>query len=184
MGKLSSEELSNLTSTLHKRFEKNMHRHSNHKWEIVLEKILQNPSVINTLFKMEASEGEPDVVDLDQDVNVIIFCDCSPESPKGRRSLCYDLEALNSRKEHKPKSDAFSEAKEIGIQLLDENQYFQLQSLDKFDLKTSSWLLTPPELRKLGGALFGDRRYDRTFIYHNGAESYYGARGFRGWIKI
>lgn len=166
------------------RFEKNMHRHKGIKWIEVEKRLTSNPEKIWALNEMEITEGEPDVIGLDKKTGEFIFCDCSPETPKGRRSICYDPDALESRKEHKPKNSAIGMAAEMGIEILTEQEYQQLQELDKFDTKTSSWLKTPDEMRKLGGALFGDKRFDRVFTYHNGAESYYAARGFRGLLKV
>ena len=169
-----------LLTTLKERFEKNMHLHKGLKW-VDVEKRLDDKTLW-TLAGMERTGGEPDVVTLDK--SEIVFVDCSPESPKGRRSLCYDRAAWESRKEHKPASDAMTVAKEIGIEIIDEDGYRALQKLGEFDLKTSSWVATPPEVRDLGGAIFCDRRFDRVFTYHNGAESYYAARGFRGKVRV
>ncbi len=182
--KLSAEETQNLLKILQDRFLKNTKRHQEILWENVENKLHNNPEKIWSLNEMEKSGGEPDVVFFEEYPNAIIFCDCSPESPKERRSLCYDREALDKRKEHKPKNSAMDLAKEIGIDLLTETEYQTLQKFENFDLKTSSWLKTPEEIRKLGGAIFGDRRYDQVFIYHNGAESYYAARGFRGKLIL
>lgn len=168
--------------TLHSRFLANPHRHPNTKWEEV-EARLANSDTLAIIEKMEASGGEPDVVELDSSSD-IYFVDCSPESPAGRRSLCYDRAALDARKENKPKSSVEDMAKEIGITLLSEEEYRKLQTFDNFDMKTSTWIDTPENVRKLGGALFGDRRYERIFTYHNGADSYYAARGFRGKVKV
>ncbi|NUM49712.1 MAG: DUF4256 domain-containing protein [Flavobacteriales bacterium] len=173
-----------LLNTLKIRFEKNMNRHEGVRWNEVETKLKSNQKKLEALYKMEETGGEPDVIDYDKNTNEFIFCDCSEESPKDRRSLCYDKEALASRKEHKPKSSAMSMASEMGIELLTEEQYRKLQQLGKFDTKTSSWLKTPAEIRKLGGALFGDYRYGNVFIYHNGAESYYSFRGFRGLLIV
>ncbi|HRP70868.1 MAG TPA: DUF4256 domain-containing protein [Turneriella sp.] len=173
-----------LIDTLKSRFEKNMHRHKGMLWSKVLARIEKNKYAFDALGLMEDTGGEVDVISSDKKSDAIIFCDCSPESPAGRRSLCYDREALNSRKEHKPKNCAVDTARAMGIELLDEEWYRVLQTTGPFDTKTSSWLMTPSEVRKLGGALFGDFRYGRVFIYHNGAESYYAARGFRGMLKI
>ena len=179
---LSSEHTSLLLKTLEKRFEANPNRHPEITWKHVEAMLEKQPEKLSILQKMEETGGEPDVVIFNE--KELFFCDCSVESPKERRSFCYDREALEKRKEHKPKNSAMDAAKEIGIELLDETQYHQLQTLGTFDLKTSSWLKTPEAVRKLGGAIFGDRRYDRVFIYHNGADSYYAARGFRGILKL
>lgn len=173
-----------LLKTLKNRFEKNMQRHKGLKWEKVEAKLLDNPEKLWSLHEMEETEGEPDVVGYDKKSDEFIFFDCSPESPKGRRSICYDTEALESRKEHKPKNSALGMAAEMGIEILDEAQYRELQQLGEFDRKTSSWVKTPTDIRELGGAVFCDRRYDHVFLYHNGAESYYAARGFRGWLRV
>lgn len=173
-----------LIQILQKRFEKNMHRHENVKWSNIQSKLELNPEKLNILSRMEETEGEPDVLSYDATTNEIVFFDCSAESPKGRRSLCYDAEALASRKEYKPAHSALEMAKEMGVELLDESQYRFLQQFGKFDTKTSSWLLTPEPIRKLGGAIFGDWRYGHVFIYHNGAESYYAAHGFRALLKV
>ena len=172
----------NFLQILETRFQKNMHRHLKIKWDEVLRKLEANPKKLEVLQKMEETGGEPDLVDFGD--NTTTFCDCSAESPTGRRSLCYDQAALDSRKEHKPKDSAIEMAKELGIELLTEAEYRTLQELGTFDLKTSSWIQTPTSIRKLGGALFCDRRYDQVFLYHNGAESYYAARGFRGSLKV
>lgn len=173
-----------LLKILKTRFEKNMNRHEGLSWNEVETKLKKSQKKLEVLYKMEKSGGEPDVVEYDKNTNEFIFCDCSKESPIQRRSLCYDQEALASRKEHKPKSSAVGMASEIGIELLTEEQYRKLQQLGNFDTKTSSWLKTPTEIRKLGGAIFGDSRYGNVFIYHNGAESYYSARGFRGFLRV
>ena len=182
--KLSSEQREELLRTLKNRFEKNMNRHKGLEWAKVQVKLEANSKKLWSLNEMEISGGEPDVVAHDKKTGEYIFYDCSPESPKDRRSLCYDCEALESRKEHKPEDNAIDVAAAIGIELLSEEQYRELQELGKFDTKTSSWIKTPAEIRKLGGALFCDRRYDHVFVYHNGAESYYAARGFRGSLRI
>lgn len=182
--KLSTEQQTEFLNTLKLRFEKNMTRHPGLEWNKIQSKLESNPDKLLILLKMEETEGEPDIIGYNKDSDEYIFCDCSPESPKGRRSICYDREALESRKEHKPKNSALGLAKEIGIEILDEQQYRDLQKLGKFDSKTSSWIKTPQEIRKLGGALFCDYRYGAVFTYHNGAESYYGARGFRGVLKV
>lgn len=186
MGKnsLSASQSAELLSTLKLRFSKNMNRHKAVSWEKVQTKLEASPGKLWSLNEMERTGGEPDVVGYDKSKDEYLFYDCSPESPKDRRSLCYDAEALASRKEHKPKDSAVNMANEMGIEILSEDEYRELQKLGNFDLKTSSWILTPPEIRKLGGALFCDKRYDHTFTYHNGAESYYAARGFRGSLKI
>jgi hypothetical protein len=169
---------------LSSRFIKNSHRHPDISWEDVEARLLANPDKLAILERMEATDGEPDVVWHVETTGEYTFIDCAPESPTGRRSLCYDQAALDARKENKPKNSVEMMAKEIGITLLSEEEYRQLQTFDKFDMKTSSWIDTPESVRKLGGALFGDRRYDRVFTYHNGADSYYAARGFRGKVKI
>ncbi len=179
--KLTSEQESSLLEILQKRFEKNTDRHPNTKWDDVLRLLQKNSSALWSLEQMEVTEGEPDVVDFG--TKEIIFVDCSAESPK-RRSLCYDREAWEKRKENKPQNTAKDIADEMGVAILTEEQYRKLQELGKFDLKTSSWIETPEKIRKLGGALFCDRRYDTVFTYHNGADSYYAARGFRALIKI
>lgn len=173
-----------LLNTLQKRFEKNRHRHPGLEWISVQQKLEADPSKLVILLEMEETGGEPDVIGFDKKSNEFLFVDCAEESPKGRRSLCYDHEALESRKEFKPKNSALGMAREMGIDLLTEDQYHELQQLISIDTKTSSWLKTPPEVRKLGGAIFGDRRFGRVFVYHNGAESYYAGRGFRGCLKI
>lgn len=173
-----------LFRTLKARFENNMNRHQGVAWANVQAKLEATPEKLWSVNEMEISHGEPDVVGHDPKADQYIFFDCSPESPKGRTSLCYDREALDSRKEHKPKNCATDLAAEMGVELLTETQYHQLQKLGDFDSKSSSWLKTPPEMRKLGGALFGDRRFGRVFFYHNGAESYYSGRGFRAWLGV
>lgn len=173
-----------LLKILKERFEENMARHKGLKWSDVQAKLEKSAAKMWSLNEMENSGGEPDVIGFEKKTGAIIFCDCSAESPKERRSVCYDRKALNSRKEHKPKNSALDLAAEMGIEILTEEQYRELQTLGEFDLKTSSWILTPPEIRKLGGAIFCDRRYDHVFTYHNGAESYYAARGFRGLLKV
>ena len=177
---LPPDHKAELLSALQERFEKNMSLHKDVKWADVEKRL--NDSSLWTLAEMERTGGEPDVVTFDK--KEIVFVDCSPESPKGRRSLCYDRAAWVSRKEHKPKSDAVTVAQEIGIEILTEDEYRELQDLGEFDLKTSSWVGTPPEVREKGGAIFCDRRFGRVFTYHNGAESYYAARGFRGKLKV
>jgi hypothetical protein len=182
--KLSAEQRSALLSTLKARFEKNKHRHTGIEWTNVQAKLEANQEKLWSLNEMETTGGEPDVVGIDKKTGEYIFYDCSAESPKGRRSVCYDHEALESRKEHKPENSAFEMAADMGIELLTEEQYRELQKLGSFDTKTSSWILTPANIRKLGGAVFMDRRYDTVFLYHNGAESYYAARGFRGSLRV
>ena len=182
--KLSSEQYAELLQLLKTRFEKNMNRHKDLEWEKVEARLQGNPQKVWSLNEMERTGGEPDVVAFYEDTGEFIFYDCSAESPKGRRSVCYDPEALESRKKYKPEHSAIGMASEMGVTLLSEDEYRNLQKLGKFDTKTSSWLETPSEVRKLGGAIFGDWRYGRVFIYHNGAESYYAARGFRASLKI
>ena len=181
---LSSEQREELLSALKVRFEKNMDRHKGLEWAKVQAKLQANPERLRSLHEMERTGGEPDVVGHDKKTGEYIFYDCSAESPKGRRSLCYDREALESRKEHKPKNNIIDMASAMGIELLTEEQYRELQKLGNFDTKTSNWVKTPADIRKLGGAIFCDRRYDHVFVYHNGAESYYAARGFRGSLRI
>lgn len=183
MKTLEPQRIKELITILKKRFEKNMHRHPSIIWDNVEKRLMSSKEKLWAINEMEETEGEPDVVSL-FDNEEIIYVDCSAESPKGRRSLCYDQAALESRKEHKPKDSAMNMALEMGIELLSEEEYSALQALGKFDNKTSSWLKTSSEVRKLGGAVFGDLRYNRVFFYHNGAESYYAARGFRGLIKL
>ncbi|VVC00256.1 Uncharacterised protein [uncultured archaeon] len=173
-----------LCSTLESRFGKNMNRHKDMEWNKVQEKLEANAEKLWSLNEMERTGGEPDVVGHDKKTGEYIFYDCSEESPEGRRSICYDSEALGSRKEHKPKNSATDMASAMGIELLTEEQYRELQKHENFDMKTSSWVKTPPDIRKLGGALFCDRRYGQVFTYHNGAESYYAARAFRGSLRI
>jgi hypothetical protein len=181
---LSPEQSKELLRALKARFEKNMNRHKDLEWAHVQAKLAANAEKLWSLSEMERTGGEPDVVGHDKKTGEYIVCDCSPESPKGRRSVCYDREALESRKEHKPKNNAMDMAGAMGIEFLTEEQYRGLQELGNFDTKTSSWVKTPSNIRKLGGALFCDRRFDTVFLYHNGAESYYAARGFRGWLRI
>lgn len=181
---LSTEEKDSLLKILKTRFEKNMGRHPGIKWEDVQVRLENNPEKLWSLDQMELTEGEPDVVDFDEKSGEFIFYDCSPESPKGRRSLCYDRAALDARKEYKPANSIMDMAADMGVEVLTEEQYRFLQTLGNFDLKTSSWIITPPEIRKRGGALFCDRRYDHVFTYHNGADSYYAARGFRSALKV
>jgi hypothetical protein len=173
-----------LLRALQERFEKNMQRHAGMAWRQVLARIEGDPSALRSLRAMEDSGGEPDVIGHAEATGSITFCDCSAESPIGRRSVCYDRAALDSRKEHKPQGSAVEMAAAMGIELLTEEQYRELQALGEFDLKTSSWIKTPAEVRALGGALFCDRRYGQVFVYHNGAQSYYAARGFRGRLRV
>lgn len=181
---LSPEQREELLRILKARFEKHMNRHEGLEWSKVQAKLEANPDKLWSLSEMENTGGEPDVVAYDQEADEYIFYDCVAESPKGRRSVCYDREALESRKEHKPKNNAMDMAADMGIELLTEEQYRALQRLGNFDTKTSSWVSTPAPIRKLGGAIFCDRRYDTVFMYHNGAESYYAARGFRGSLRV
>ncbi len=181
---LSAKQCEELLSTLKARFAKNMNRHKGLEWANVQAKLEANADKLWSLSEMERTGGEPDVVGHDKKSGEYIFYDCSAESPKDRRSACYDREALDSRKENKPKNNAIDMAAAIGVELLTEEQYRELQKLGEFDTKTSSWVKTPAAIRKLGGALFCDRRYDTVFVYHNGAESYYAARGFRGWLTV
>lgn len=181
---LSSVQSEELLSVLKARFEKNTNRHKGLEWSKVQVKLEANPGKLWILDEMEVTGGEPDVVGYDKATGEYIFYDCVAESPKGRRSICYDREALESRKEHKPTDSAIAMAADMGIEILTEEQYRELQQFGKFDTKTSSWLKTPADIRKLGGAIFGDYRYGTIFIYHNGAESYYGARGFRGSLRV
>jgi hypothetical protein len=182
--KLSAEERAELLNILKARFEKNMNRHKGIDWAGVQAKLKGDAKKLWSLNEMERTGGEPDVVGYDKKTGEYIFYDCSAESPKDRRSLCYDREALESRKEHKPANSAIAMATDMGIELLTEEQYRELQQLGNFDLKTSSWVKTPAEIRELGGALYCDRRYNHVFLYHNGAESYYAVRGFRGSLRI
>jgi hypothetical protein len=181
---LPPEQREELIRVLKTRFEKNMNRHKGLEWAQIQGKLKANAQGLWSLNEMERTGGEPDVIGHDKKTGEYIFCDCAAESPKDRRSLCYDREALESRKENKPQDSAVNLAAAIGVELLTEQQYRDLQKLGKFDTKTSSWVKTPAEIRKLGGALFCDRRYETVFVYHNGAESYYGGRGFRGLLKI
>lgn len=181
---LSPDQRAALFNILKTRFEKNKNRHPNLEWAPIQAKLEANPEKLWSLEEMESTGGEPDVVAQDQHTGEYIFYDCAAESPKGRRSICYDHEALESRKEHKPENSAVEMARDMGIELLTEEQYRALQELGNFDLKTSSWVKTPEAIRKLGGAIFCDRRYNHVFTYHNGAESYYAARGFRGVLKV
>ena len=181
---MSPKQREELLGVLKARFEKNMSRHQGVDWAKVQAKLEVNPKKLSSLHEMESTGGEPDVVGHDQKTGEYMFYDCSAESPKGRRSICYDREALQSRKEHPPKESAMDMATAMGVELLTEQQYRELQQLGTFDTKTSSWVNTPSEIRKLGGALFCDRRYNTVFVYHNGAESYYAARGFRGSLRV
>jgi len=181
---LSAKQSEELLSVLKTRFEKNMNRHEGVEWDKVEAKLEANPAKLWSLSEMERTGGEPDVVGSDKKTGEYIFYDCSAESPKGRRSVCYDRAALEARKEHKPADSAIDMAAAMGIEILTEEQYRALQKLGAFDLKTSSWIMTPAAIRKLGGALFCDRRYDTVFTYHNGADSYYAARGFRGSLSV
>lgn len=181
---LSSAQREKLQRTLKERFGENMHRHKGLKWNKVWAKLEASPEKMWSLNEMEKTGGEPDVVGYDKKTDEYIFSDCSVESPKGRRSVCYDNEGLESRKKHKPKNSAVGMAAEMGIELLTEKQYRELQKLGNFDTKTSSWVKTPAKIRKLGGAIFCDRRFDTVFTYHNGAESYYAARAFRGSLRV
>lgn len=181
---LTSQQYDELLIVLKNRFDKNLQRHEGIEWDQVVQRINEYPEKQWSLYEMERTGGEPDVVAQDKKTGEIIFVDCSTESPKGRRSICYDREALDSRKEFKPENNVIDMALSMGIELLSEEEYKNLQKLGKFDQKTSSWLLTPTPIRNLGGALFGDFRYNTVFIYHNGASSYYAARGFRGSVRV
>lgn len=181
---MSPEQREEILRVLRERFEKNVHRHEGLEWAKVQAKLENNPGKLRSLHEMERTGGEPDVIGHDETEDEFIFCDCSAESPKGRRSVCYDREALESRKQHKPQSSAVDMAADMGIEILTEEQYRELQKLGEFDTKTSSWVRTPASIRRLGGAIFCDRRYDTVFVYHNGAESYYAARGFRGSLRV
>lgn len=182
--KLSSDERKALLNILKNRFDKNMKRHTGIAWEKVQQRLEEKPASLWSLHEMEQTGGEPDVTGHDKKTGEYIFCDCSVETPKGRRSICYDHEALHARKEHKPANSAVQLAADMGVELLDEEQYRALQKIGPIDTKTSSWIKTPAAIRKLGGALFGDCRYATVFVYHNGAESYYAARSFRGMLKV
>lgn len=182
--KLSVKERDELLGTLKNRFENHMERHPGLRWTEAEARLLAAPAKLGALREMEESGGEPDVVSHDPKTGEWVFFDCSPESPKGRVSVCYDRKGLESRKEHKPANNAVDLAAMMGIELLTEHQYFELQKLGSFDLKTSSWVKTPPEVRELGGALYLERRYNRVFVGHNGAQSYYGVRGFRGSLRV
>jgi hypothetical protein len=181
---LSKQDQSDLMLTLRARFEKNMNRHKGLDWVNVQARLEANTAKLWPLHRMESTGGEPDVVGYDKKTGEYIFYDCAAESPKGRRSICYDHEALESRKEHKPENSAMGMAADMGIDILTEDEYRDLQKLGQFDTKTSSWIKTPADIRKLGGAIFCDRRYNTVFVYHNGAESYYAARGFRGVLRV
>ncbi len=176
--------MEDILKILQDRFEGNMHRHSGIQWSDILSRLEGNSKKLDSLRKMEETGGEPDVVGYDEDTGEYIFMDCSKESPIGRRSLCYDREGQDSRKDNSAKGNVVDMASEMGIELLNEEQYRELQELGEFDIKTSSWLRTPDDIRELGGAIFGDCRYGRTFVYHNGAQSYYGGRGFRGMLRV
>ncbi|MBS1636977.1 MAG: DUF4256 domain-containing protein [Bacteroidetes bacterium] len=181
---LSSKQSEELLHILQTRFEKHTNRHKGLDWSKIQATLKTKPEKLWSLYEMENTGGEPDVIAYDEKSSKYLFCDCSAESPQGRRSVCYDQEALESRKEHKPKDSAMNMASAMGIELLTAEQYRELQTLGNFDTKTSSWIVTPAEIRKLGGALFCDRRYNTVFTYHNGAESYYAARGFRGLLRV
>jgi len=181
---LSAEQREELLRTLKARFENNMNRHQGFEWANVQTRLETHPEKLWSLNEMERTGGEPDVVDHDKKTGEYVFFDCSAQSPKGRRSVCYDREGLESRKQHKPENNAIDMASAMGIELLTEEQYRELQKLGEFDTKTSSWVITPADIRKLGGALYGDRRYDAVFVCHNGAQSYYAARGFRGSLRV
>ena len=181
---MKAQEREELFQTLKTRFEKYMHRHEGIAWAKVQAKLEGNPDALRSLREMEVTGGEPDLIGQDEEEGRFVFFDCSAESPVGRRSVCYDREALDSRKEHKPQSSAVEMAAAMGIDLQTEEQYRELQTLGEFDTKTSSWVRTPPDVRSLGGALFCDRRYGKVFRYHNGAQSYYAARGFRGALRV
>ncbi len=181
---LNAKQREELLKVLKDRFEKSMSRHKGIDWAGVQAKLEADPRKLWSVAEMERTGGEPDVIGYDENSGEYIFCDCSAESPKERRNVCYDRLALDARKEAKPRDSALDMAAAMGIQVLDEEQYRELQALGEFDTRTSSWLMTPPSIRKLGGAIFGDRRYDHVFIYHNGADSYYGGRGFRGMLRV
>lgn len=181
---LSLEKQNELLNLLKERFEQNIHRHENMDWNDIETKLKNSPEKLWSLNEMESTEGEPDVIGYDQVTGEYIFCDCSKESPKGRRKVCYDREALEARKKYKPENNAIDMANDMGIEVLTEEQYRELQNLEPFDIKTSSWIQTPDAVENLGGALFGDYRYGQVFIYHNGADSYYGVRGFRGLLRV
>ncbi|OMP31858.1 DUF4256 domain-containing protein [Mangrovimonas sp. DI 80] len=181
---LSTEASESILNTLQQRFEANKHRHHNLEWQHIASKLQDSPSKLWSLFQMEETGGEPDAIDYDSSTDTYLFVDCAPESPKGRRSACFDRAAQESRKKFKPEHNVQDLAADMGIELLNETQYRHLQTLGHFDAKTSSWIATPENIRKLGGALFADYRYDTVFVYHNGAESYYAARGFRGCLHV
>lgn len=181
---MKTKERDELLEVLRARFDKHMERHAGMAWSDVQARLDRHPAALTSLQAMEASGGEPDVIGWGNASEGVTFCDCSPESPAGRRSTCYDAQARESRKEHAPQDSAAEMAAAMGIELLTEAQYRALQELGEFDVKTSSWVLTPPDIRKLGGALFCDRRYGKVFVYHNGVQSYYAARGFRGWLRV
>lgn len=181
---MKAQERDELLQALKARFESNMHRHKGVAWTDVQSRLESHPGALKSLHAMEATGGEPDVIAHDKKTGRLVFCDCAAESPAGRRSLCYDREALDSRKENKPQGSAVDLAAEMGVDLLTEEQYRALQEIGEFDLKTSSWVRTEPDVRSLGGALFCDRRYGKVFVYHNGAQSYYAARGFRGILSV
>lgn len=181
---MKPQEREALLQALKRRFDEHVQRHEGLAWPEVQARLEADPKALRSILLMERSGGEPDVIGRDPATGQFSFCDCAAESPPGRRSLCYDGEALDARKEHKPQGSAVGMAAEMGLQLLDEARYRALQALGEFDTKTSSWISTPPEVRALGGAMFCDRRYGRVFVYHNGAQSYYAARGFRGWLRV
>lgn len=181
---MKSSQRKALIQTLQERFEANPQRHPKCRWDAVLAKLEASPAALQALWNMESTGGEPDVIGFDSASGQFLFCDCSPESPSGRRSLCYDAQALASRKENRPQGSVIETATAMGIELLNEEQYRLLQQLGEFDTKTSSWVMTPEDVRSLGGALFCDRRYGKVFVYHNGAQSYYAARGFRGMLHV
>ena len=181
---LSAGQAEEIVSVLKARFEKNSARHQDLDWEKVQARLIANAEKLWSLYEMERTGGEPDVVGFDENTGEYIFYDCSPESPEGRRNVCYDREALEARKKNKPQTSAMDMAAAMGIELLTEEQFRELQKLGDFDTKTSSWLITPEKIRKLDGAIFGDRRYNHVFVYHNGADSYFGTRGFRGWLRV
>ena len=181
---MKPQDIDRLTKTLQRRFGQNPRRHEGIAWSDVQARLDGAPDMLRTLAAMESSGGEPDVIGRDEPIGRLVFCDCSAQSPEGRRSACYDRDAWQARKEHRPPGNVLDMAGEIGIELLTEAQYRMLQQLGEFDTKTSSWILTPPEVRALGGALFCDRRYGKVFVYHNGAQSYYASRGFRGCVQV
>ncbi|WP_337043853.1 DUF4256 domain-containing protein [Emticicia sp. 17c] len=181
---LSPAQQQEILGTLQTRFGQHKHRHAGLRWEAIAARLQANEAKLWSLHEMEYTGGEPDVIGYDAPTDTYLFCDCSAESPEGRRSVCYDHPALHARKAHKPANSAMNMAESMGIRLLTEAEYRALQQLGNFDTKTSSWIQTPPEIRKLGGALFGDRRYNQVFVYHNGADAYYGVRGFRGLLHV